>query len=107
MMIAWFAALVLLPLGLWLVWSGWTNGVGIQIGIGATLIFVAVVLLGATYLATRLKRVRERKEQMDASGSAAGLPFAGLPGDGGKKPGKTSSDSPSDKLDLDGDGLDV
>lgn len=73
----WFIVPWLIPLGLWLLWSGWSAGVGIRIATGATLLFVSVAVLGALLFSSRMGDRRDRRKPAEGLDTEVDLPLGG------------------------------
>jgi len=72
-----FIVALLVPLGLWMLWNGWSEGVGIRIAIGATFLFVTVVVFGALAVSSRMAGRRHRRRLAEGMTAEADLPLGG------------------------------
>ncbi|MGF1629686.1 MAG: hypothetical protein ACFCUT_09465 [Kiloniellaceae bacterium] len=105
----WFIVPWLIPLGLWLLWSGWSAGVGIRIAIGATLLFVAAVVLGAILVSSRMGDRRLRRKPVEGVVTEVDLPPSGGSHRVAVRKGRTGDDDNvggSDSLDGGGGAFD-
>lgn len=91
-MLLWFIVPWLIPLGLWLLWSGWSAGVGIRTATGATLLFVAATVLAALYVSSRGGDRRRRRKPMEGLDTQADLPLGGSHVRGVGRKGRTGDD---------------
>ncbi|WP_193367719.1 hypothetical protein [Pelagibius marinus] len=106
MQVLFFVAL-LLPLGLWLLWRGWSEGVWINLAIGGTFLFVAAVVFAALYYSSRTSRRRHRRKLAEGTAAEVDLPLgvgARRRFDRKAQPGDDNASS-VDPIDADGGGL--